>query len=524
MNGLTSSIARIYDSVAPYSPGLASGLSGALILASLGALGTATWWWRSLGAEPGRRSRRLRQATPARIERELAKAEKAMTALHDEVVRRSLSARVQTARAAATSEQLRLAIFGTSSAGKTSAINALLGQRAGETAPTLGTTPCGTTHTYTLPGLEGNIDLIDTPGLQTIGAMGEAEAKQLAAEADLVVFVAAEDVDAIEYEALQTLAQQGKRIVLALNKTDCRMPDDNRAILDCLRQKTRAWMPAEHVVDMAAAPAPMLVRHVAVDGSYSETEMPRQPDVRSLTECLGAILQREGKQLHLAAAMVRAQNLALAVDAALDRDRRGRAEQVVQRMQWATAGAVAATPLPALDLVAAAAINARTIMELHEIYEREISLKQAQKMARVLGKLLLKLGGAELASQAIGSILKATPLAAVGVPMQAASAAYLTRVAGTSYLDWLASDTPWDDESMLARLQSQLQQVNRVKFVRQTVAKTLKLMRTEGTTPTRRNRRPFQGVRAALSAKSTEPLALPIAERSSAPVAAERAS
>ncbi|MEM9513062.1 MAG: DUF697 domain-containing protein, partial [Cyanobacteria bacterium P01_E01_bin.48] len=367
------------------------------------------------------------------------------------------------------------------------------------------------------PGFGGDIDLIDTPGLQTVGACGEAEAKQLAAEADLVVFVAAEDVDAIEFAALQLLSQQCKRTILALNKTDCRLPADNQLILERLREKTQPWMPTENVVEIAAAPAPMAVRHVADDGSVTETEVPREPDVRSLTERVGKILQREGKQLHLAAAMVRAQNLAASVDTAISRDRRGRAERVVRRMQWATAGAVAATPLPVLDLVAAAAMNARTITELHDIYEREISFEQAQKMARVLGKLLLKLGGAELASQAVGSLLKATPLAAAGVTLQAASAAYLTRVAGLSYLDWLESETPWNERTMLARLRSQLQHVNRTKFIRQAVAQTLKLMRAKEEQPIVRKRKPSaqksRTVRA-LPAATAEPLALPVRESS----------
>ncbi|MEM6445473.1 MAG: DUF697 domain-containing protein [Cyanobacteria bacterium P01_D01_bin.123] len=520
LNGVTGSIAHLYDSVAPYSPALANGLSALLILGSLGLLGTAGWWWRSLrsGAEAKpHRPRRILKATPARIERELAKAEQAIAKLHDEVIRRSLTKRVRAARTDVKSERLRLVMFGTSSAGKTSAIAALLGHHAGETAPTLGTTTRGRTHTYTLPGFGGDIDLIDTPGLQTVGACGEAEAKQLVTKADLVVFVAAEDIDAIEFAALQLLSQQCKRTILALNKTDCRLPADNQLILERLREKTQPWMPTENVVEIAAAPAPMAVRHVADDGSVTETEVPREPDVRSLTERVGKILQREGKQLHLAAAMVRAQNLAASVDTAISRDRRGRAERVVRRMQWATAGAVAATPLPVLDLVAAAAMNARTITELHDIYEREISFEQAQKMARVLGKLLLKLGGAELASQAVGSLLKATPLAAAGVTLQAASAAYLTRVAGLSYLDWLESETPWNERTMLARLRSQLQHVNRTKFIRQAVAQTLKLMRAKEEQPIVRKRKPSaqksRTVRA-LPAATAEPLALPVRESS----------
>ncbi|MEO1133890.1 MAG: GTP-binding protein [Cyanobacteria bacterium J06639_1] len=418
LHSTTKSIATLHAAVAPYSPGLANGLSTLLALGMVGVLGTAGWWWTSLhgGEHPrSRRPKRPLKATRARIETTLAKAEGAIAKLHDDTIQRSLAERVETQRAIATSETLRLVLFGTSSAGKTSTVNALLGHQAGETAATLGTTQHAKPHTYTLPGFNGTIELVDTPGLQTVGAIGEGEAIQMATEADLLVFVVAEDLDAVEYALLQTFSEQGKRAVIALNKSDCRLPDDNQMILDRLRAKTRSWLPAEQVVEIAAAPTPILVREMSTDGSAVETEVARVPEVRSLTEQCGSILQREGQQLRLAAAMVRAQNLAAAVDEAIAKERRERAERVVQRMQWATAGAVAATPLPALDLVAAAAINARTISELHEIYEREISWKQAQKMAKVAGKLLLKLGGVELASQAAVASLKFA--FSSGVPM-----------------------------------------------------------------------------------------------------------
>ncbi|MEO1133889.1 MAG: hypothetical protein AAFX40_14430, partial [Cyanobacteria bacterium J06639_1] len=51
-------------------------------------------------------------------------------------------------------------------------------------------------------------------------------------------------------------------------------------------------------------------------------------------------------------------------------------------------------------------------------------------------------------------------------------------------LDWLESETPWDESTMMTRLRSHLKRAGRAKFTRQVVAKTLKLLKTEGTRQT----------------------------------------
>ena len=114
-------------------------------------------------------------------------------------------------------------MFGTGSAGKTSLINALLGREAGKTEPTIGTTRRAENHTYALEGVEGTVFLTDTPGLSEIGEAGserEREARDLAARADLLVFVLDHDLIRTEYEPLAALVRQGKRSIVVFNKTD----------------------------------------------------------------------------------------------------------------------------------------------------------------------------------------------------------------------------------------------------------------------------------------------------------------
>ncbi len=124
----------------------------------------------------------------------------------------------------------------------------------------MGTTQRGENHTYTLEGIEGTVFLTDTPGLSEIGAGGatrEQEARELAARADLLIFVLDHDLIRTEFEPLSALVRQGKRSIVLLNKTDRFTDDDRDAILAKLRERLRGLVAAEDVVAGAAAPRPI---------------------------------------------------------------------------------------------------------------------------------------------------------------------------------------------------------------------------------------------------------------------------
>jgi uncharacterized protein (DUF697 family) len=121
--------------------------------------------------------------------------------------------------------------------------------------------------------------------------------------------------------------------------------------------------------------------------------------------------------------------------------RRDRALPVIEQYQWIAAAAAFANPVPALDLLATAAISAQIITDLGEIYQQKFSLQQAQAAAKTLGSLMLKLGLVELSTQAVGGILKGNAFTYVaGGAVQGVSAAYLTRLAGLSLIEYFQQE------------------------------------------------------------------------------------
>jgi uncharacterized protein (DUF697 family) len=134
----------------------------------------------------------------------------------------------------------------------------------------------------------------------------------------------------------------------------------------------------------------------------------------------------------------------------------------VENYQWLSAATAFANPVPAIDLVATAAINGQMILDLGEIYQQKLSLSQAQTLASILGKLMLQLGLVEFSSQAIASLLKSHFITYVaGGTVQGISAAYLTRLAGLSLIEYFQEEITLPDSNAenWAGLRDKLQQV-----------------------------------------------------------------
>jgi len=119
--------------------------------------------------------------------------------------------------------------------------------------------------------------------------------------------------------------------------------------------------------------------------------------------------------------------------------RRERFRLLLQRSQWIVAGAVVASPVPSVDLLAVAVGNGLMVKEMAKIWNCPWTADVLQVIARQLGTAALAQGVVELSGQALLGLarLDGASWVAAGA-MQALSAAYLTRVVGASMADWMA--------------------------------------------------------------------------------------
>ena len=319
-----------------------------------------------------------------------------------------------------------------------------------------------------LPQQQQRLSLKETPAL-FVGTDAAVEAETAAKEvthcSDLVLFITAGDLTDTEFQTLQQLQAANQRTMLVFNKQDQYLPPERATVLQQLRQRMVGLLPAEDVVAIASSPAPVKVRQHQADASVQEWMEEQKPELTVLTERLSQILTQDAQQLVWATTMRAAAALKAEVKSELNKVRRDRALPVIEQYQWIAAAAAFANPVPALDLLATAAISAQIITDLGEIYQQKFSLQQAQAAAKTLGSLMLKLGLVELSTQAVGGILKGNAFTYVaGGAVQGVSAAYLTRLAGLSLIEYfqeqeVSENTATGQAFNLDRLGQTLQKV-----------------------------------------------------------------
>lgn len=366
-------------------------------------------------------------------------------------------------------DRFHVVVLGTGPVGKTSMIGALLGRSAGETGATIGTTRHGRTHTHSVEGVEGTLLLTDTPGLGEPGDEGddrEAEALDLAMQADLLVFVVDQDLARADHRMIAEMAGEGKRIIVALNKKDRLTEEDRAEVIARLKERLAGLVPPEDVVMVAAAPSPIAVRVRKPDGTTETTLEEEPPDLEALEARVADILAREGDALRAGNLLLRARRVERAERARVAAERRKRAEAIIERNQWLAAVTAFANPVLALGPMAAGAVQLRMLSEIAAVYDVPLSSEYIEQVGRQMVQTLFKLGIAEAAASVLGGMLKFNPLGFVaGGAVQAVTMAYLTQLTGSSFLEYVEQGQDWGTGGMQAALTRHLEATRRDEWL-----------------------------------------------------------
>lgn len=466
---LVTALYRLYWQIGFTAPFLAN-LLLILLIALLGVLIYVFIHYFVLPTTKTSNQTRKQRRVSARLPEE--KAEVASTTLkavrkqvkqiQDRVAQKTLLNRSREIEANWERRELRVIVFGTGSAGKTSLINAMIGTMAGEVGATMGTTEIGKTYTLELRGLGREILITDTPGILEAGVAGtqrEEVARQLATQADLLLFVVDNDIRQSEYEPLCTLAEIGKRSLLVFNKIDLYTDEDQEVILAQLRERVKGIIRPADIVRISANPQP-----VELDNGEIVTP---EAEVMPLIKRLAAVLRSEGEDLVADNILLQSQRLGEEARRIIDNQRRRQADKVIERYQWIGAGVIAVTPLPVVDMLATAAVNAQMVVEIGKIYNCELNLERGRELALSLGKTLVSLGVVKGAVQMLATALRlniATYL--VGKAIQGVTAAYLTRIAGKSFVEYFRHDQDWGDGGITEVVQRQFQLSRKDEFVK----------------------------------------------------------
>ena len=300
------------------------------------------------------------------------------------------------------------------------------------------------------PGSDAStLHLIDTPGINELdGEQREALAHEIAARADLVLFVVDGDMTATEREALSLVAREQRPIVLVLNKADRYTSQERALLLEQLRLHGRGIVAPENVVAVAAAPPPRTVVRVGNDGIERESLEQALRQIDPLLERIIAIVTAEGRTLAALNAALFAGRLSDSVAARIADARAALADRLIRSYCLAKGLAVALNPVPVADLLAAVALDVGLVTHLSRVYGMPLTRMEAGRLlATITGSIAALMGavwGAHLLSSALKGVTAgiSTVVTAAG---QGALAWYATLIVGRAAQEYLRHGKSWSE-------------------------------------------------------------------------------
>ncbi len=303
---------------------------------------------------------------------------------------------------------VQIAAFGLVGRGKSSLLNALVGQTVFETGPLHGVTRATQTVDWsfsseeigkteralrvTLPGIgQSQVQLIDTPGLDEVdGDTRAALAEQIAKQADLILFVISGDMTKVEYEALSQLREVGKPILLVFNKVDQYPEADRMAIYEKIRdERVRELLSPDEIVMAAASP---LIRTMVrrSDGIHGVQLRSGTAQIEELKLKILEVLQREGKALVALNTMIYADNVNEQLVQRKLKIRAEAANQLIWKSVMTKAIAIALNPVTVVDFLSGAVIDVVLIVGLSKLYSIPMTETGA---INLLKQIALGMGG-----------------------------------------------------------------------------------------------------------------------------------
>ncbi len=336
---------------------------------------------------------------------------------------------------------LLVVVFGAGSTGKTSLIRALLDKIVGNVGAKMGSTTKSNSYRLHLKQLKRGIRITDTPGIEEGGIEGrlrEKDSLMYASRADLIIFVIDCDLRSYEMEILTSLSNIGKKILIVLNKCDLRGTEEVTKLLSLLSKNCRGIINEKDIIATSASP-----QTIPIIGSYPQQP---KPEVNQLIRRMANILHQEGEELIADNILLQCKNLGESGKKLLAKQRLIEAKSCIERYVWISSGVILITPLPGIDLLGAAVVNGRMVMDISKIYGIDLTKERSKELARSVAQTLAGLGivkgGVSLISNSLTLHL---PTYLIGKTVQSITAAWLTKVAGESFLTYFQQDQCWGD-------------------------------------------------------------------------------
>jgi len=199
-------------------------------------------------------------------------------------------------------EEIHIAVFGRVSVGKSSLLNALMGQAHFSVSALHGETKERQQEEWTDSLLDeyqnGGVHFIDTPGIDEVdGDTRELIARKAAQRADIILFVIDSDITQTEFQAIQSLQQFSQPLLLILNKSDQYPKRELAKLLRHIRLRCENLIKSHNILTTSSKHTEKIILLEQTDGSFLEETQIIVPKVEDLKNRIWHIIENDGATL-----------------------------------------------------------------------------------------------------------------------------------------------------------------------------------------------------------------------------------
>lgn len=353
-----------------------------------------------------------------------------------------------------TAGRVDIVLFGEISKGKSSLINALIGQSVAKVDVRGGTTIDLRNWTwescsYRIPGLgESCVVLVDTPGLNEVDGSDRARlAREASEKADLILFVVDADLNSSEAATLIELVRTRKPIFVVLNKIDRYSRQDRERLLGIIRkERIPREITPEDVIPVSADPPEREVITIKPDGTETSEWLKPEPQVESLRLRILEVLENEGKALLVLNAALFTADRSDKLASVRVRLREEKVNDMIRRFAVVKGTAVAFNPVPVADVLGGTACDFGMVYQLARIYGYPMSWAKARELVNSIASSVASMVAIELMTHTAAGIFKGLTLGwgtVVTALPQGGVAAFGTYIVGQATKIYFENNASW---------------------------------------------------------------------------------
>ena len=283
---------------------------------------------------------------------------------------------------------IRVGVFGKAGVGKSSILNTILNENFFKTDIINGSTKLTESKSLSLKkGLIKTIELIDFPGFDIHTEKNTTKNKIKLINLDLILFTVAGDMNRGEVSELNYLINNGKKVIIILNKIDIWNNKEIHTILEKIRDK----LPRDIII-------PIVVNSNKKFNSLNINA--------SLHNYLIKMINKIGQPILIYNTLQIASKLAIIIKKQRLSKRRKEAQIIIGKYATLKASSVALNPLLFLDIAGSFALDTALINELSKVYGLKIRKNSANKLIKTISINNISLGAAQVGLNTLFNLVK----------------------------------------------------------------------------------------------------------------------